>query len=342
MKKKLFIGIDFSKKSFDVSVKHEDKIELEDYQQFENNKEGYASLLKWVKSLSDEPSVSWLFCGEHTGLYSLCLCEFLIKKGFFVWLENPLQIKQSCGIKRDKNDRADSRAIALYAYRFQDRARACQLPKKSLQSLELLIAFRERLLSNKHSLLVAATEIRAVKQRNPTARFIYEQSKQNIERINKEIKEVEKRMLQEIESDEPLLENYKLVSSIKGIALINTVAILVATQNFTRFDNSRQFACYSGMAPFGRQSGTSLNAQARVSHLADKKIKSLLTQAAICAINYDPNIKRYYRRKLSEGKDRWLIVNNIRNKMIHRIFAIVKSKQLYQVDYENQTDKSVA
>jgi transposase len=342
MKKKLFIGVDFSKKTFDVAIIHQNNIELIDYQQFENNKEGCAALLKWVKTLSDEPFANWLFCGEHTGLYSVCLSEFLVKKGFFVWLENPLQIKQSGGIKREKNDRADSRKIALYAYRFQDRARAWQLPKKSLQSLELLLAFRERLLSNKHTLLVSATEIRRVMQRNSSARFIYEQSKKDIERINKELKNVEKRMLKEIESDDALQENYQLVSSIKGVALINTTAILIATHNFTRFDNSRQFACYSGMAPFGKQSGTSVNAKPRVSHLADKKIKSLLTQAAICAINYDPNIKRYYGRKLSEGKDRWLIVNNIRNKMIHRIFAIVKSKQTYIVDYENQTDKSVA
>ena len=146
-------------------------------------------------------------------------------------------------------------------------------------------------------------------------------------------------MLKEIESDEALHENYELVSSIKGIALINTVAILVATQNFTRFANSRQFACYSGMAPFGKQSGTSVNAKPRVSRLADKKIKSLLTQAARCAINYDPNIRQYYERKRSEGKDNWLIINNIRNKMIHRIFAIVRNKQLYQVEYKSLLHK---
>ena len=176
-------------------------------------------------------------------------------------------------------------------------------------------------------------------QRNTTARFIYDQSQKDIERINKEIKEVERRMLEEIESDSDLQENYELVSSIKGVALINTVAILIATQNFTRFENSRQFACYSGMAPFGRQSGTSINAKPRVSRLANKKIKVLLTQAARCAINYDPNIRQYYERKTKEGKDNWLILNNIRNKIIHRIFAIVKNKQLYQVDYRNHLDK---
>jgi hypothetical protein len=65
----------------------------------------------------------------------------------------------------------------------------------------------------------------------------------------------------------------------------------------------------------------------------------LLTQAAKAAINYDANIRRYYERKLAEGKDSWLIVNNIKNKMIHRIFVIVKNKQAYQVDYANRLNK---
>ena len=149
-------------------------------------------------------------------------------------------------------------------------------------------------------------------------------------------------MLEQVAHDRELQENYQLVSSIKGIALINTVAILVATQNFTRFENSRQFACYAGMAPFGKQSGTSINTKPKVSRLANKKIKTLLTQAVKCAIKYDSNIRLYYERKLAEGKDKWLITNNIRNKMIHRIFAIVRSKQAYQVEYRNQCDKSAA
>ena len=342
MDKKLFIGIDFSKKTFDVSVIHHSDLQKVDYQQFENSKAGCTALLKWVKLLPKEPCRDWLFCGEHTGLYSLCLSEFLIRKDLFLWLENPLQIKQSSGIKRDKNDKADSKDIALYACRFQDKARVFQLPDKALKSLELLLSFRERLVSNKQVLLVSAAEIRRVMQRNTTARSIYEQSQKNIERIHKEIKEVEKRMLEQIQTDEQLSENHELVSSVKGIGLINTVAILVATQNFTRFENSRQFACYAGMAPFGKQSGTSINSKPKVSHLANKKIKALLTQAAKAAIIHDPNIRRYYERKRAEGKDIWLITNNIRNKMIHRIFALVRNKQLYQMDNRSPLDKGVA
>jgi transposase len=333
MKKKLFIGIDFSKKTFDASVIDSDDLEKVSWQQFENTPDGCVLLLKWVKEQTRQPKDSWLFCGEHTGLYGVVLSEFLIKKNLFLWLENPLQVKQSSGIKRDKNDRTDSRDIALYACRFQDRAREYQLPEKSLKSLELLLSFRERLLRNKHTLLVSAAEIRRVMQRDATARYIYEQSQKDIERINREIRETEKRMLELIHADEALNETYELVSSIKGVALINTVAIMVATGNFTRFQTGRQFACYSGMAPFGKQSGTSVKTQPHVSRLANRQIKVLLTQAAKCAIRYDPNIRNYYQRKTAEGKNGWLVINNVRNKLIHRIFALVKNRQMYQLEY---------
>ena len=102
--------------------------------------------------------------------------------------------------------------------------------------------------------------------------FIYEQSKRDIERINGEIKDIEGKMMEIIESSDNLKDNYMPVGSVKGTALINTVSILVTTQNFTRFDSSRQFACYAGMAPFGSQSGASVKKMPHASHLTNKKI----------------------------------------------------------------------
>jgi transposase len=341
--KKVFIGIDFSKKTFDVSLIEGNRPEnVLAYEQFENTKEGCIQPVKFVELHASCAAEEWLFCGEHTGIYSILASSYPVKKGLFLWLENPLQVKTSLGIRRDKSDKSDSRDIALYAYRNQDRARAYQLPEKRLSALKSLLSFRGRLLSSKHALLVSAKEIRSILQHDSTVRHIYEQSKKIVESINKEIKRIEKEMLELINTSETLKENYRPVSSIKGIALLNTVAILVATENFTRFENSRQFACFSGMAPFGKQSGSSLKTKPHVSRLADRQIKVLLTQAAKSAIRHDANLKRYYERKVAEGKNEWAVINNVRNKLIHRIFAIVKSRRLYQVDYCNPLQRTTA
>ncbi|MDR0582162.1 MAG: transposase, partial [Prevotellaceae bacterium] len=251
MEKKIFIGIDFSKKTFDVSVIHRSNPGNVPHRQFENTSEGCSALLRWMKDLGAGVGQEWLFCGEHTGLYSMLLSAFLVKRGLFLWLENPLQIKLCTGIKRDKSDKLDSRDIALYALRYHDRAKCYQLPQAALKSLGLLLSFRERLVRNKRTLLVSSGEIRTVLHRDSTARYIYEQSMRDVERINKEIKDIERKMLALIHSDECLRENYTLICSMKGIALINTVMLLVSTQNFTGFSTSRQFCCYAGLAPFG-------------------------------------------------------------------------------------------
>lgn len=337
--KNLFIGIDFSKKKFDVSFFESDKMDSIEHNEFENNKSGFVEMISWITSRTEIAKDEWLFCGEHTGLYSIALTEYLVKKSLFMWLENPLQIKMSMGIRREKSDKVDSRDIAFYAYRFKDRARASKVRDKDLASLGLLLSFRERLVKNKQSILVAAKEIRSILNRDKTARYIYEQTKKDVERFNKEIKDIEKKMLEIIKENTALETNYKRVVSVKGIALINTVALLVHTGNFTRFQTARQLACYSGVVPFEKSSGTSLKTGKHVSSMANIQIKTLLTQAARSAVIHDKELRAYYHRKKKEGKLDRVVINNVRNKLLHRVFAVVTKEQMYNEDYINDLQK---
>jgi hypothetical protein len=66
MKKELFIGIDFSKKTFDASVIDGNDLERVTRQQFENTPEGCVLLLKWVKEQTKQPQDLWLFSAENT------------------------------------------------------------------------------------------------------------------------------------------------------------------------------------------------------------------------------------------------------------------------------------
>jgi len=216
MKKFLFIGIDFSKTKFDASVLW--CIEQKSFSQetFENSEKGYKSFLSWVKKQSNIKREDWLFCGEHTGLYSRNLSDFLSKKGYFIWLENPLQIKRCSGVKRTKTDRYDSFVIAQYACRFIDRAVAYKPAEKEVEALQLLVAYRGRLIKNKVSLEVSANEMRRVITRSTTARAVYDASMRDITRIKKQIGGIEQKMHDTI-MNSALKENYLLINSIKGV-----------------------------------------------------------------------------------------------------------------------------
>ena len=119
-------------------------------------------------------------------------------------------------------------------------------------------------------------------------------------------------------------QQYKLMVSIKGIGLIVAANLLVTTNCFTRFENSRKYACYSGIAPFTNQSGTSIKSKSRVSHYANKKMKSLLYLAASSAIQNDEEFKSYYQKRIEAGKSKMSTMNAVKNKIIARVFAVIK------------------
>lgn len=105
--------------------------------------------------------------------------------------------------------------------------------------------------------------------------------------------------------------------------------------NFKDINCAKQFACYSGVAPYQYGSGTSIRGKTRVSHMANKTMKTLLhSMAALVATSCNAEIKIYYERKVAEGKNKMLVLNAVRNKLIHRIFACVKQNRLFITNYQ--------
>ncbi len=123
--------------------------------------------------------------------------------------------------------------------------------------------------------------------------------------------------------------NFDLVLSIDGIGIITALYTIVYTGNFTKFNNARQFASYCGVAPFPNSSGTSLMGRTKVSHLANKKLKSLLNMASKSDIQHNVELKAYYLKKVEEGKNKMSIINVVSNKLISRMFAVVKRQSPY-------------
>lgn len=330
--KKAFIGIDFSKLKFDVAIYLSDTKEIASTNVFENQQSGYKQLVAWLKEVSHLDKVNLLFCGEHTGYYSSNLSIFLCESGYDLWLVSGLEIKLSQGIKREKTDKVDACYIAQYAYRFQDKTVLFKPASAALQEVKDLFSYRERLVEFRKILLTSAKELKRVRT-SGSSLYIYEESLAQIKLLSVKIKECEKQIEAVIKQDNLLETNYRLMLTVKGVGLVNAALILVATGNFTLFTDPRKFGCYSGVVPFEHNSGTSVRGKTRVSHIANKKVKALLTQAARNSVRYDPQLRDYYQRKIAEGKTDALVLNNVRNKLIHRIFAVVRNGQKYDLNY---------
>lgn len=86
------------------------------------------------------------------------------------------------------------------------------------------------------------------------------------------------------------------------------------------------------MAPFAHSSGL-FKGRSRVSPVADKKLKTTLHLAAIVAIRHNDDLRQYYERKVAEGKNKLLVINAVRNKLIHRVYACINENRPYHKKY---------
>lgn len=318
MKFKDYVGVDVSKLVLDVFI-----LNIKVHKQFKNDSAGFKLMMQWIQKQTAMPLSSLLFCFEHTGLYSISLAHYLEEKQLSFSMVPALEIKRSMGVTRGKNDMIDSRRIAEFAQRFQDKITLTKLPAKEIYKLQSILNLRDRIAKSLAGYSVTKNEMRRVFSADelPHMFACYDSM---IISLKQEIKQLEKAIKEILRNSEELRATFELVTSIKGIGLIVASYLIVYTYNFTRFDTWRKFACYSGTAPFEYQSGTSVRGKTQVSQIANQQMKKMLHLAAICAIHTDNELQEYYCRRQAEGKNRMTIINIIRNKLIARAFAVVK------------------
>ena len=337
--KKLFVGIDFSKEKIDVAIIFAEGLtetSMRVSNEFKNSVSGYKQLVKWVEESSNETEPSlWLFCGENTGDYSKPLCNFLYGRGFDMWLENAKSIKDASGIRRLKSDRADANMIAEYAMRNYDKAIIYEPLSEGLSQLRELFLYRQMVVRHRCSFQVRRGEKRLNMEKSPVKTMISQSGRHIVTELNKEIEKIDKRIAELIDSDDELAQVFTIVTSIPGIGTQNAVCLMVYTDNFRRFNfDSRKIACYYGIAPFGRDSGTSVHTDPHVHYMANRQIKAMLSQAALSAARFNPVIASYYSRLIAKGKKRQIVLNNVKNKLVHIVTAMVRNKQLFDKDYK--------
>ena len=206
MEKKVFLGIDVSKKWIDVTIIPAKDLKTRHYERFDNDKAGYKKMISWAKKKHFATKEEMYFCLEHTGAYSLLLSIFLSEKQYNVWVEHALSIKNSIGMKREKNDKLDSYDIAMYAYRHLDKFKNFKTPSKVLLALQNLESFRERLMKTKLILSVASNELIEGIDAEST-NFIKENSSKLIIELNNKLKDVEAKRIK-------LIRNASLVERV--------------------------------------------------------------------------------------------------------------------------------
>jgi transposase len=327
----LFMGCDLSQDTFNYCLRNKSSIIVE--ASVENSPK---AIRTWLKELSKTHKLSLhqiLFCMEHTGVYGLHLLRALHDQSLVACLESGMNIKFSLGLQRGKNDKIDARRIADYAMRNVDRLKQWKPKRPVLEQLQLLIRLRERLVNAKKDL--SRYNLDAKRFLGPLEnQLLIEGSKESLNSLSNDIDRVDKKMEELIQSDENLKRLSRLIRSVDGIGPVTSNMILVKTNEFEGIKEGKKFACTAGIAPFEHSSGTSVRKKMRVSHSAHKDMKALMHMCAISVIGRKGFLQDYYLKKVAEGKNKMSVINAVRNKLVHRIFAVVRDETMYDKDYQ--------
>lgn len=327
MKKWLFtLGVDVSKLTLDIHC-----MELNIHIQIHNATTGFKTLLKWCKAVGIDLTNS-LIAMEHTGGYEYKLRQFCEAKKIQYTRIPAMAIKNSLGIVRGKNDKVDARRIAQYATEKHATLSLESPINPVIDSLRQYLSFRKRLVRESAGYKATIKERKSMYKANNEDLLITMMNKKITEN-SKMIKKLEAEMYALIQTDQNILRNYNILNSIKGIGPVNALMTICYTENFTCFTDGRSYAVYVGVVPFDHSSGSSLRGRKKVSHLANKELKQELNQAARVAIVQDRELRLYAEKKLKTKPYR-LVLNNVKFKLILRMFSLVKRGEFYVDDYK--------
>jgi transposase len=323
MKTKLnFVGIDVSKHTLDICVFSD----VEESFVIDNKKR---AITQFFSKLLKQTDIEYHICAENTGKYSWLLMGIISDLNCKSYLVNPLHLKRSLGLTRGKNDKIDAIRIAHFIKKNYDEITEFIPKREIIEQLHILVTERKFRVNQRQQLSVKNKELKILENKK-IARTIAVQNNKLIKELTAQIKQLEQHIKTLIKNDDKLKLIDRQLKSVPGIGNILCWNLIMKTNEFKTITQPRKLACYSGVAPFRNTSGISIFGKNRVSNLADKQLKKLLHLGAMSAIRLENDLAVYYHRKVKQGKNKMSVLNAVRNKIIHLIFALIKNQTFYQ------------
>lgn len=324
----LFIGIDVSKLTLDLCLQLPGGATNH---QIRNTVKSIGAFFRKIMKVNKEAKL--VVCMENTGYYNWPCYEVFEQMNIELYVVNALHLKRSLGLVRGKSDTIDASRIMKFITIHYPELKATKIARRQLRELQALVAQRNRLIETKRRLEVPCHELSFM-----TNKTFADKAKKSTQKLIKvleeQVKEIEKDINGLISADPELYESYNYITSVQGVGKVLAWTILIKTNEFKSINDPKKLACYAGVVPFEYSSGSSIYKKPRVSNMADKALKKLLHLSAMRAVRLKGELQDYYQRKVAEGKNKMLVLNAIRNKIVARICSVVNNKKMYQINLQ--------
>jgi transposase len=316
---KLKVGIDISKKTFDVALPDKDRYVSK---QHSNDVKGFKQL---VGSLA--PGSHCVM--EASGPYYLRLATYLHMQGIKVSVVNPLVIKRFSQMRllRAKTDKADAKMIAQYGETENpDAWKPQQQYIMELQQLESLLEHYDR------QRTAFLNQMEAFTQGGINCATVQQSLKQMLKQIEKQSGRVEQQI--DILVNEHHQELINQLLTIPGIGRKTAVMLIIISGGFKKFSTSKQLSSYIGLCPRIIESGTSVKGKSKICKLGMGRIRRLLYLCTWSAIQYNEPCKQLYERLLAKGKPKMVALIAVANKLLRQAFAIGTTLNPYSKKFQ--------
>jgi transposase len=314
---KVVVGIDISKKTFDVSFKN--KHGKWTHSNFENTSKGCIQFNEWIcqHNIGDIHVVM-----EATGRYSEKLSYYCYSLGLSISVVNPARIKYygQSKLSRTKSDKADARLIADFAMHNEVGLWVPKSPERV--KLQELTRCMDSLKGDKTCLM---NRIEGNSDKDIIK--IYESL---ISNIQKNIDNLENQMLDIVKKDESLNRDYNNLCSYPGIGQWTALSVLSEVPDIDLFDHVKQLTAYAGLNPSVRQSGTSVNGRGSISKMGSSQLRKSLYMPALSARWHNLKLKEFGDKLKNKGKKPKEVIVACMRKMLETIFWILKKEEPYK------------
>ncbi len=125
------------------------------------------------------------------------------------------------------------------------------------------------------------------------------------------------------------VEEYKIIQSIPGIGKKIAATILSEIGEIDRFTHAKKLVAYAGIDPSVYSSGKFTSTANRITKRGSKRLRHTLYLAVLCGLRRSgcKKLREFYDKKREEGKPYRVAVVACINKLLHWIYAILKSKE---------------
>lgn len=309
---RLFVGVDISKKWFDVCASYsEDAVG----QRFANDPAGHAAFIASVSGLAKKIHV----CMEHTGGFETPLALACKEAGHIVSLIDGRKFseyRKSFGPAKAKTDRNDAKLLSRFC---KERRPPEWFPvPDEYRTLRELVRHREALIKAKTAWSIRASY--AVEEELVTI-----QRRTLADLLALQIKELDLRIRDHIKSFSNLQRAWDLLVSIPAIANISAVKILAETGPISNYPSARAYALAAGLNPIVCHSGQS-TPPGRLPIYGNRELRAALYFPAVVSFGRHVGVWTFMDRLHSSGtKQKMTVIIAGMRKLAHIIFGVLKN-----------------